>query len=92
VDIKRVRGWWTTVVLVFGMNAIAAYFFSEFVAKIIESVRVSGGVTVQEWLYRHLFAPIFNTANASLLFAIAYVAFCWAAMAVLYRKQWFLKI
>lgn len=92
VDIKRLRGRWTTVVLVFGMNAIAAYFFSEFASKIIESVHLSSGMSVQEWIYQSAFAPLANPANASLAYALAYVAFCWAAMAVLYRKRWFLKI
>jgi len=92
VDIKRLRGWWTKPVLIFGMNAIAAYCFSEFVAKIIESVHLSSGITIQEWIYQTIFAPIANPANASLLYALTYVAFCWAAMALLYRKGWFLKV
>jgi predicted acyltransferase len=33
-----------------------------------------------------------SPANASLLYALVYVAFCWAAMALLYRKRLFLKI
>lgn len=92
VDAKRLRGRWTKPVLIFGMNAIAAYFFSEFVAKILESVRLSSGITVQQWLYQNIFAPVANPANASLLYALVYVLFCWVAMAVLYRKRWFLKI
>lgn len=90
-DVKRLRAW-TKPVLVFGMNAIAAYFFSEFVSKIFETVQLSNGLTLQEWIYQTLFVPIANTANASLLYALAYVALCWAAMAVLYHKRWFLKI
>jgi predicted acyltransferase len=92
VDAKRHRGWWTKPVLVFGTNAIAAYFFSEVVAKLIETIRVHGGMTIQELLYQSLFAPLTSPANASLLYALVYVAFCWAAMALLYRKRLFLKI
>src|SRR5579864_3170307 len=92
VDAKRHRGWWTKVVLVFGTNAIAAYFFSEFVAKVIESIHLAGGNSIQETLYQRLFAPFASPANASLLYALVYVAFCWAAMALLYRKRLFLKI
>ena len=91
VDAKRLRGAWTKIILVFGTNAIAAYLFSEFVAKLLENIRVSG-MTIQQWLYHHWFAPFASPANASLLFALAYVAFCWVAMALLYRKRWFLKI
>jgi predicted acyltransferase len=91
VDVKRLRGW-TKPVLIFGMNAIAAYFVSEFVSKILESVRLSSGLTLQEWIYQTVFAPMASTPNASLLYALVYVAFCWVVLAVLYRKGWFLKI
>ena len=91
VDVKRLRAW-AKPVLIFGMNAIAAYCFSEFLAKILETVQLTSGLTLQEWIYQTVFAPIASTPNASLLYALAYVVFCWAAMAVLYRKRWFLKI
>jgi len=91
VDVKRLRGAWTKVILVLGTNAIAAYFFSEFVAKLIENIHI-GGMTIQQFIYWRLFAPFASPANASLLFALTYVAFCWGAMALLYRKRIFIKI
>lgn len=92
VDIKQVRGWWTKVILVFGKNAIAAYFFSEIISHLLENIHVAGGMRLQEYIYTRFFEPLGSPANASLLFALLYVAFCWAAMAVLYRKRIFLKI
>lgn len=94
VDIKKLRGWWTNLILVFGMNAIAAYFFAEVVAKLIESIHLAGlgGGTIQQSIYQRLFAPFFSPANASLFYALVFVAFCWVAMALLYRKRLFLKI
>jgi predicted acyltransferase len=94
VDAKRLRGWWTKLILVFGMNAIAAYFFAEVVARLIESFRLEslGGLNIQQWIYSRLFAPFAGPPNASLLYAIAYVFFCWLAMALLYRRRLFLKI
>ena len=91
VDVKRLRGAWTKVILVLGTNAIAAYFFSEFVAKLIENIHL-GGMTIQQFIYQRLFAPFASPANASLLFALSYVAFCWGALALLYRKRIFIKI
>ena len=91
VDVKRRRGDWTKVILVLGTNAIAAYFFSEFVAKLIENIHI-GGMTIQQVIYQRLFAPFASPANASLLFAVTYVAFCWGAMALLYRNRVFIKI
>jgi len=92
VDAKRHRGWGTKLIAVFGTNAIAAYIFSEVLAKLIESVRLASGSTIQEFLYQRFFEPLANPQNASLLYALIYVAFCWAAMALLYRKRLFLKI
>jgi predicted acyltransferase len=92
VDAKQYRGWWTKLLLIFGLNAIAAYFFSEVAAKLIENTRLASGVTLQEFIYQRVFAPLSTPANASLFYALLYVAFCWAAMALLYRKRLFLKI
>jgi predicted acyltransferase len=96
VDVKRRRGVWTTPILVLGRNAIAAYFFSEALAASLWAVSFRTGaghrVSLQELFYSYLFEPIANPANASLLYALAYVAVCWLVMAALYRKGVFLKV
>jgi predicted acyltransferase len=51
-----------------------------------------GTINIQEYVYSRIFAPLLSPANASLLYALAYVGLCWLAMALLYRKGWFLKI
>jgi predicted acyltransferase len=95
-DVKRHRGRWTWPILVFGTNAIAAYFLSEALAATLSSIHItlgSGGVvSLQEYIYSRWFVPFASPANASLLFALAYVAFCWAVMAVLYRKGITIKV
>jgi len=58
----------------------------------VDHVHTAAGVSWQEFIYRHVFAPLANPANSSLLYALAYVAVCWAAMWVLYRKGIFLRI
>ena len=95
VDVKLHRGGWTKPILVFGKNAIAAYFLSEALAAVFYTLSVHPGTrseTIQEFLYNHIFAPIANPANASLLYALAYLGVCWVVMAVLYQRQIFLKI
>jgi predicted acyltransferase len=91
VDVRRHRGYWTWPVLVFGMNAIAAYIFSELLAILLNSVSL-GGNTLLGDIYTSVFAPLASPANASLLYALVYVVLCWAVMAGLYRKGIFLKI
>jgi predicted acyltransferase len=97
LDVRKLRGRWTTPVLVFGMNAIAAYTLSEMLAASLDSwhVDMAGHVVpLQRFIYFRLFTWPHggSTANASLAFAIAFVAVCWVAMWVLYRKKIFLKV
>jgi predicted acyltransferase len=96
LDIRRWRGLWTRLSLVFGMNAIAAYVLSELVADLLDRMQVhlaDGGIlSWHEVVYQRVFAPLASPANASLLYAMAYVAVCWAVVWVLYRKGIFLKV
>jgi predicted acyltransferase len=95
-DIKQHHGLWARSILVFGTNAIAAYFFSEALAItsywIHLTLRSGDVVSLQDYVYSRLFAPFASPPNASLLYALAYVALCWAAMAVLYRKGIVIKV
>jgi predicted acyltransferase len=96
LDIRHWRGRWTKIFLVFGMNAIAAYVFAEIVAHWINRIKVTqaNGTAVpwQQVIYERWFEGLASPANASLLYALAFVLMCWAAMWVLYRRGIFLKI
>jgi predicted acyltransferase len=49
-------------------------------------------LTIQTWIYLHWFAPLAQPKNASLAFAICYVAL-WTVMAwALYRKRIFVRV
>jgi len=91
-DIKQFRRGWTTPILVFGKNAIAAYVFSEVLASALHAIRVGAGPSLQDYLYTRLFAPWASAANASLAYSLAYVLLCWVVMAILYRRGVFLKV
>ncbi|MBV9623692.1 MAG: DUF1624 domain-containing protein [Acidobacteria bacterium] len=93
-DVKRHHGSWTKPILVFGKNAIAAYFFSEALAGVLHALHVARAgapISLQGYLYFRLFAPFGSPANASLAYALVFVGLCWAVMAVLYRRGIFLK-
>jgi predicted acyltransferase len=92
VDVKNWRGLWTKPLLVFGMNAIAAYVFAEVISGLLDHFHTTEGLSWQESIYESIFVPLANPANASLLYALGYVGVCWAAMWALYRKGIFLKI
>ncbi len=54
-----VRGYkkWTKPFLIFGMNAIAAYFLSEFLEIIIDEVKVQS-VPLKDFLFNHIFGSM----------------------------------
>ena len=91
VDVKQSRGWWRSTIQVFGMNAIAAYLFSEVLAIGLHGIRIEGNSLLSH-VFNSVFAPLASPANASLLYALVYVGLCWVVMALLYRKRVFLKI
>jgi len=78
--------------LVFGTNAIVAYVFSELLAGGIDSIRMSSGGNLQQWLYHAVLAVVPDPAFASLLYSLGFVAVCWLPAYVLYRKRIFIKI
>jgi len=92
VDVKKWRGLWTRPLLVFGMNAIAAYVFAELISHLLDHMHNRAGVSWQDAIYQLMFVPLASPVNSSLLYALAYVLMCWAAMWVLYRKNIFLRI
>ena len=49
-------------------------------------------ITVKAWIYENLFASWLAGPNASLAFAIAFIAVLYLCMLPLYRKNLFIKI
>jgi len=95
----EIKGWkkgWTSFWLVFGMNAIAAYVFSEALAGLLSTLTVSAGagvhMSLELWIYSRIFAPIHPPGVASLIYSICFTLFCWLPVLVLYRKKIFLKV
>ena len=79
--------------VVLGMNAISIYMIAELLETTMNVVRWPGsGASVRAWLYGHLYAPVFSPANASLVFALSYVALMFAIAYAMYRRGWFLRV
>jgi predicted acyltransferase len=95
VDVKGYRRWATPFVI-FGVNAIAAFFLSGLFARIIGMIRVTHdgqSASLKVAVYEGVFRPLFsNPMNASLAFAIAFVLLWLGIMAVLYRRGIFIKV
>ena len=94
----EIRNWrrWAKPFIVFGVNPMAAFFISMFLAKNLGlwKIKAAGGTPVNLWhfVYSTFFLPIASPINASLLFALAYVGFCLLLVWLLYRRQIFIKI
>ena len=93
----EMHGWhvWGKPFLWLGANAILSYALSTFVAKEWTIIKVHDGartIDLQTWIFNHWFAPLAQPRNASLLFALCYVAL-WTLLAwALYRKKIFVKV
>jgi predicted acyltransferase len=86
------RGWrgWTRPFAILGVNALALFFLSSLVARLLIVVKVdraSGRGPLHAWLFDHLFAPWAAPVNASLAFALAYLALWFTVMWLLERRQ-----
>lgn len=95
VDLKH-RDGWAHPFTIFGTNAIAAFFGSTLLAKILLLTKWTEPngetVTLQGWLYRHSFGAWLPDYVASLAWALTYVAIWLGLMTVLYRRRIFLKV
>ncbi len=90
IDVQGRRRW-AMPAIVLGLNPLALYVASSLVASLIATVPF-GDTTLKGAIYASLFAPWASAANASLAFAVAYVA-VWLGVAwLLYRRRIFLKI
>jgi predicted acyltransferase len=94
VDVRmRIR--WTKPFVILGMNAITVYVLSEIgnLALIYATVPlVSGNIALKSLIFERLFASWAGPLHGSFIYALAYLAFCWAIAAILCRKRIFLKI
>jgi len=95
IDIRNWKTGWTYIWLVFGMNAITAYVFSELLSSTLYAVDVHTGtktVSLSWYLFAHCFAEFPSHHLASLAYSIGIVAMCFIPVAILYRQKIFLKV
>jgi predicted acyltransferase len=95
LEIKRWRGVWTMPILVFGMNAIAGFVADSFVYGPGYSFTVRGAngtaIAWHDAAQARLESLGANPANASLIYSMAALLFCWLLLWPLWRKRIFIK-
>ncbi len=96
--IVDVRAWraWASPFLVFGMNAILAYALAALVSEVSTDFELSDSsgrdTTLHGLLYQRFFVPHFSPVNASLAFAIIFVAVIFVLLWPFYRWKLFLRV
>jgi predicted acyltransferase len=88
------RARWARVaqpLVVFGMNALFLFAVSGLVAKLIGFVKLADGRSIKAALYAPIEALPIAPVNASLLFALGFVAMMYGVALVMYRQGWFIK-
>ncbi len=93
--LTEVRGWrgWARPFAVLGVNALALFFLSSLMAKLLLVIRIGpADQRLHAWLFDHLFAPWASPVNASLAYALAYVLLWWGLMWALHRRGLRLRV
>jgi predicted acyltransferase len=88
----EIRGWrgWTRPFVIFGVNALALFFLSSLMARLLIVVKIGhspGRRSLQRVIFDDVFAPWATPVNASLAYAIAYVLLWLALMWLLERRH-----
>jgi predicted acyltransferase len=82
--------------LVFGSNAITAYFMSDLLVETLLWIKLPAAnghtQTAWRWIYANLFAFNGSTYNTSLAFAVFYVGLCFLPNFILWRRKIFLRV
>jgi predicted acyltransferase len=96
VDMKEQRGW-TGPFLVFGTNAIAAYWLSSLFGIFLDWIVVAGPAegelqVLKTYLYETFFVSWLSPVDASLAYAIAYLLLWLGLISLLYRRRIFIRI
>jgi len=95
IEIRGWRGAWTMPFLVFGMNAIVAFCFDELLwwpLSFSQSSDAAGNPISWQTHWNDLLLRVASPANASLLFSVGAVLFCWVWLWLLYRRRILIKL
>jgi predicted acyltransferase len=95
IDFKKHTSW-IKPFIIFGLNSIAAYVFTEIMnltlIKAIVTLSDGGSLSPKALIYESLFSSWAGPLNGSLLYGVAFLLFWLGIMAILYRQRVFIKI
>jgi len=86
---------WASPLITYGLNPLVAFWGSGAMARVLGMVHLSWGgerVSLQQAIYRSLFASWLSPRNASLAYAIGFVALWYGILKIFERRGWVLKV
>jgi predicted acyltransferase len=90
LDIRRIGQRFAYPAIVFGMNALTAYVFSELLTALVHVIPWKG-ISLYRSLYYPIATNIPNQSIAALVYALLFLFVCFVPVCVLYRRKIFLK-
>ncbi|MBW7466893.1 DUF5009 domain-containing protein [Pontibacter aydingkolensis] len=82
---------WTFFFEAFGKNPLFIFALATLVIKLLNFIRI-GDMSLQKWLYDHLFLTWTEGKTASLLFALSYMLVMWAVGFWMDRRKIYVKV
>ena len=93
IEMKEwMQGGWTQFFLVFGKNPLFIYLLSEIGVTILYMLPVGREQSFYGWINKVFFQVIAPGAVGSLLFALAYMLFCWSIGWWLNKRKIYIKV
>jgi predicted acyltransferase len=90
LDVRGQRGG-TYFFEVLGRNTLFIYLLSEVGNGVMWLTQVQG-TSLMMWLYEQVFRPLAGMHFGALLYALAYLAFCWSIGWLLDRRKIYIRI
>jgi predicted acyltransferase len=93
-DVWKFRKW-GTFFMVFGMNALFAFFLAGIWTRLMLFIKIqtgTGKITLYTWFYEKFFVPIAGNMIGSLMFALIQMLLIWGLALILYRKKIMIRL
>ncbi len=95
IDIKGYKKW-SFPFEVYGVNALIVFVMSGLVAKTLTLIQIQESaeksISAGNWFYQNICLSIFETYNASLLYALVWITLWFLVLLVMYRKNIIVKV
>ncbi len=94
IDVRNSR-WWIKPFQVYGMNAIAVFFLSGLVGRLMYYIKVTedgNTMDLKSYMFNKMYLTWLDPINASLAWAISFILVMLGLMWILYAKKIFIKV